>query len=56
MKVRTQAGGLGQFDVVVDGEVVASRGGGVFQRLFGGGWPDPEAVVRAIEERLQAKP
>ncbi|MBL8732319.1 MAG: Rdx family protein [Planctomycetes bacterium] len=55
MKVSTQTGALGQFDVVVDGETIASRGGNVFQRILGGGWPDPEAVVRALEERLQAR-
>jgi hypothetical protein len=36
---------------VLDGEVIASRKAGLLTRLFGGGWPDPEAVVAAIEAR-----
>lgn len=44
-----QTGGLGQFDVVVDGTVVASRGGNFLNRLLGGGFPDPDDVVEAIE-------
>ncbi len=38
--------------MVVDGETVASRGGNVLTRLFGAGWPEPEDVVAAIEQRL----
>lgn len=45
-------GGSGQFDVIVDGEKVASRGGSFFSRLLGGGWPDEGAVVATIEKRL----
>ena len=52
MKVRLQPGKLGQFDVVVDGEVIASRGGGVLQRVLGGGWPDPQDVIARIETIL----
>jgi hypothetical protein len=40
---------------VVDGEVVASRGGNVLSRLLGGGWPDPEDVVAKIEALVAAK-
>ncbi len=50
MKVSRQPGKLGQFDVVVDGEVIARRGGGgLLNRLFGGGWPDPDDVIAKIE-------
>lgn len=45
-------GQRGQFDVDVDGETVASRQKGFLTRLLRGGWPDPEAVVAAVEERL----
>lgn len=56
MKVSRRPGKLGQFDVLVDGEVVASRGGGMLKRVLGGGWPDPEQVVAAIEARLRSRP
>ena len=46
-----KAGSLGQFDVVVDGEVIARRKPGLLARLLGGGWPEPEAVIAAIEQR-----
>ncbi len=36
----------GQFDVVVDGKIVASRGAIPLTRvLFGAGFPDPVALV-----------
>ena len=74
------AGKLGQFDVVVDGKVVARRGGGfcsvcggipgveagdravrrrggnVFTKLLGGGWPEPADVIAKIEELQRAGP
>lgn len=50
-----KTGASGQFDVVVDGQVVASRGGNMLTRLLGGGWPDPEDVVAKIEALLAAK-
>jgi hypothetical protein len=43
---------VGQFDVTVDGQVVASRTHNVLQRMTGGGWPEPEAVVAAIGKRM----
>lgn len=53
MKVRREHGSLGQFDVFVDGEVIAGRGrakeGGFMQRLLSGGWPDAEDVIAKIE-------
>ncbi len=45
-------GKSGEFAVVVDGEVIARRGGNILSRLFGAGWPDMDEVVRAVEERL----
>ncbi len=47
-----ETGKTGQFDVVADGETVASRGGNWFTRRLGAGWPDPERVIAALEERL----
>ncbi len=55
MAVRRERGRLGQFDVLVDGHVVASRGG-LLRRALGGGFPDPEEVVAAIEARRRARP
>jgi hypothetical protein len=54
--VTRKPGKLGQFDVVVDGEVVASRNGGMMKRLLGGGWPDPAEVVAKVAAKLQARP
>jgi hypothetical protein len=48
--VERKTGRLGQFDVLVDGKVIASRGGNILTQLLGGGWPDPEAVISRIEE------
>jgi predicted Rdx family selenoprotein len=50
VKVVRSGGKLGQFDVVVDGEVIASRKP-LWQRGLGGGWPDPEEVVAKIEAK-----
>lgn len=47
-----EVGKTGQFDVIVDGETIASRGGNALTRLFGAGWPDTEAVLAVVEERL----
>ena len=47
-------GKTGQFDVIVDGEVIASRDGGFFNKLFRKGWPAPEDVVHVLEQRLAA--
>jgi hypothetical protein len=46
-----QVGRTGQFDVLIDGEVVASREKGFLTRLLGGGWPDPRSVVDAVRDR-----
>ena len=54
MKVDLEVGARGQFDVVVDGEVVASKQQvGLFARLLGDdGFPDIEATVNAVEAKL----
>jgi len=47
-------GSPGQFDVLVDDNLIASRAGGLINRLFGGGWPDPNAVVEAVRSSQRA--
>lgn len=53
--MKRQVGKLGQFDVLVDGKVIASRGGNMLQKVLGGGWPDPEDVIAKIEALQKAK-
>ncbi len=54
VKVDLEVGARGQFDVVVDGEVVASKQQvGIFARLLGGdGFPEIEVTVSAVEAKL----
>lgn len=47
-------GRSGQFDVLVDDELIASREGGFLNKLLGGGWPDPEAVTEEVLKRRAA--
>jgi hypothetical protein len=49
-----EVGSPGQFDVLVDGQVVATRSSSFLAKLFGGGWPDPRNVVDAIRARQSA--
>ena len=43
---------MGQFDILVDGEIVASRGGNPLTRfVFGAGFPEPEEVIADLERR-----
>jgi hypothetical protein len=49
--VQTRPGELGQFDVRVDGEVVASRKRSGLLSMLGGGWPTADDVLRALEAR-----
>jgi len=46
-----EAGKRGQFDVIADGETIASRGGNWFTRRLGAGWPDFESVIVTLESR-----
>jgi predicted Rdx family selenoprotein len=54
VQVALEVGARGQFDVMVDDEVVASKQRiGVFARLLGAdGFPDVEATVDAVSARL----
>ena len=43
-------GRRGQFDVLVDGRVVATRKGGLVAKFTRRPWPDPDQVVAAVRE------
>jgi hypothetical protein len=43
-------GKMGQFDVIVDGKLIATRGGNWLTRSFGAGYPDLDAIVRQLEQ------
>lgn len=47
-------GSLGQFDVEVDGLVIASKQKGLLKGKEVGGWPDPQLVI-AVLEKLQSQ-
>jgi hypothetical protein len=40
--------------VFADGESIAAKGGGLLRQLLGGGWPDPDDVVRRLRARKTA--
>ena len=44
-------GKTGQFDVLVDGERVAQRGGNWLTRSFGAGYPDLQKVIEQLAEK-----
>ena len=44
-------GSLGQFDVELDGKLIASKKGGLLASPASGGWPDPQRVIDEIEKR-----
>ena len=44
-------GRSGQYEVSVDGEVIASRARGFLKRLLGGGWPAHEVILRELQRR-----
>lgn len=46
-----EAGRVGQFDVIADGEKVAERKANFLTRQFGLGYPDFERVIEALESR-----
>lgn len=54
MKVAIKPGGRGQFDVLVDGVLVASKHAtGDMARLIGqGGFPDEQMTVEAVNRQL----
>ena len=52
MPVGLRGGRLGQFDVLVDGRIVASRKGGLLAKLVRRPWPDDESLVDAVRAAL----
>jgi hypothetical protein len=44
-------GDTGQFDVLADGQRIASRGGNFLTRRFGAGYPDLDSVVELLLEK-----
>jgi len=44
-------GNTGQFEVFVDGERIAERGGNWVTRSFGAGYPDLDNVVEQLAKR-----
>jgi hypothetical protein len=48
-------GARGQFEVQVDGQTVATRGGSFLGRFFGGGWPAAVDVVAAVRAQAAAR-
>jgi hypothetical protein len=49
-------GKTGQFEVIVDGERIAERGGNWFTRSFGAGYPDLDSIVKELEKRRTPEP
>ena len=44
----TTPGHTGQFEVLVDGEKIAERGGNWFTRRFGAGYPDLKRLIEQL--------
>ena len=49
----TTPGRTGQFDILADGERIATRGGNAITRRFGAGYPDLDSVVDLLEKRRE---
>jgi hypothetical protein len=45
-------GKIGEFEVFADGESVAKRGGNFLTRSFGAGYPDLDALVDHLAQKL----
>lgn len=43
-------GATGQFDVVVDGKTIATRGGNWLTRSFGAGYPESDSIIEQIKQ------
>jgi hypothetical protein len=50
MEVVLTPGKTGQFDVVVEGEKIAERGGNWLTRSFGAGYPDLDSVIEKLDK------
>ncbi len=52
VEVQAELGSKGQFDVLVNGQIVVSRKGGLLALLFRKPWPSEAAVVRAVQSAI----
>ena len=50
VKSEIVGGSLGQFDIELDGQVIASKKSGLLASKASGGWPDTDLVVAEIEK------
>jgi selT/selW/selH-like putative selenoprotein len=53
--VSVEEGKFGQFDVLLDGEVVASKGRTFLRRMLTHGAPPQEQILEAIERHLAVR-
>ncbi|HUJ14060.1 MAG TPA: hypothetical protein VL284_09765 [Thermoanaerobaculia bacterium] len=54
LPVELVKGGLGQFDVNVDGRTVVTRKGGLIAKLTGRPWPTDDAILSAVSAATQS--
>jgi len=50
LDAQLEEGKRGQFDVVVNGQTVVSRKGGLWAKLTSKPWPDVSGVVAAVRD------
>ncbi|MGH9735844.1 MAG: hypothetical protein ACRD8A_14790 [Candidatus Acidiferrales bacterium] len=46
-----RSGDTGQFDVLADGKMIATRGGNWLTRRFGAGYPDFDSIVDQLDKQ-----
>ena len=51
VEAETKPGKIGEFEVFLDGESIAKRGGNFLTRSFGGGYPDLAEVLSVLEQK-----
>jgi len=55
-EVEVEEGKFGQFDVLLDGEVVASKGQTFWRRMLTHGAPSQSEILAAIERHVAVQP
>jgi hypothetical protein len=53
LPVELEKGRQGQFDVIVNGRLVASRKGGLLAKILNRLWPDGDDVIAAVRDTMQ---
>jgi hypothetical protein len=53
LPVELEKGRQGQFEIIVNGRLVASRKGGLLAKILNRPWPDGDDVVAAVRDTLQ---